>query len=187
MPEPSPAPTPNRAIYGFVIYLLFTTIFIMFVLWAFTPTPVLLYLGLTYLPDKYFALYIPILVLTATTLFAFFIYPSLSLTMTPDIDEERTIRDRYTIVRCQHENCHRKLQRPFVDGWDRAVFCEEHEQSENCPPRQERIVDFCDCSTEMCLLKRDPSHIEKLRAKKMVPAVSDLCITDVSRILYRNK
>ena len=190
MPEPSPAPTPSRDIYGFVIYLLFTSLFVIYVLWAFIPTAIFRYLGLTYLPDKYFPLYIPILVLTATTLFAFFIYPSLSLIMTPDIDDVRTIKDQFTIVRCQHENCNKKIDQPFRDGWERHEFCPEHQDSKsvnkNSSPKR-KIENFCDCRSETCLLFRDPSHTDRLRAKKAVPAVSDLCISDVSRVLYRNK
>lgn len=87
MAEQSPAPSTERSIYGFVVYLLFSTLFVLYVLWAFIPLE--FYentLGITELPNKYFALFIPILVLTATTIFAFCVYPSFSLIMTPDID-----------------------------------------------------------------------------------------------------
>ncbi|KRG00179.1 uncharacterized protein Dwil_GK27656 [Drosophila willistoni] len=88
MPEHSPAPTPHRAIYGFAFYLLFTVLFIVYVAWAFIP----LELGLhSYLPDKYFAVFIPFLILVFAWFFAFLIYPAINLSLTVNVDSIASI------------------------------------------------------------------------------------------------
>jgi len=90
MPEHSPAPMTHRAIYGFVFYLLFLSIFLVYILWAFLPTD---HYGLNNLPDKYFAIFIPMLTLVALSLFSFFIYPSINMSLTPEIDEISSVID----------------------------------------------------------------------------------------------
>lgn len=196
MPEHTPAPTPSRAIYGFCLFLLFKTLFILYVLWAFIPTQFLDGLGLTYLPDKYFALFIPILVLVGLTFFAFLIYPSLALSMMPDVDSVNTITDQYAIVRCQYEfpdrqRCLQKIDRPYGDGWAAKPFCSKHSirvTTASDLRSSVRISNHCDCPDEdRCLLRKDPTHLARLRDRAMVPAVSDLNLGEVSRVLYRKK
>lgn len=123
----TPAPTSARGIYGFVFYLLFSTMFIFYVFWTFVPLTILEdTLGLTYLPDKYFAVIVPILVLVCVTLFAFLIYPSLGLIMTLDVDDPTTIRDRFSIRRCQHREetvCENKLENDYGED---EIFCRDH-------------------------------------------------------------
>lgn len=110
------APTPCRAVYGFAWFLLFKTLFILYLLWALIPEYILEeVLGLTYLPDKYFAMLLPVLVLCALTMFAFLIYPPMNLAMQDNIDNIHTLRDKNTIRRCQHvfemngKRCERKV------------------------------------------------------------------------------
>ncbi len=88
MPEHTPAPTPHRAVYGFAVFLLFKTLLILYLFWAFVPDNFLENsLGLTYLPDKYFAMFLPMVVMMALIFFAFLIYPALNLSMTADVDD----------------------------------------------------------------------------------------------------
>ncbi|KAH8385929.1 phosphatidylinositol N-acetylglucosaminyltransferase subunit P [Drosophila serrata] len=90
MPEHSPAPTPHRAIYGFAFYMLFTVLFITYVAWALLP----LEFGLhSYLPDKYFAVFIPFLLLVFAWFFAFLIYPAINLSMTVNVDAIASVVD----------------------------------------------------------------------------------------------
>lgn len=93
MPEHTPAPTPSRAVYGFVMYLGFKLFFVLFLIWAYIPHSWFEAIGITYLPDRYWALSVPAFLLTILTVFAFFIYPSLGLCMTPDWNDLETIRD----------------------------------------------------------------------------------------------
>ncbi|EDW67009.1 phosphatidylinositol N-acetylglucosaminyltransferase subunit P [Drosophila virilis] len=89
MPEHSPAPTPHRAIYGFAFYILFTVLFFVYVAWAFLPVE----LGLhSYLPDKYFAVFVPVLILVCA-FFAVIIYPAINLSLTPNIDSIASVVD----------------------------------------------------------------------------------------------
>ncbi|ETN60133.1 phosphatidylinositol glycan, class P [Anopheles darlingi] len=192
MPEHTPAPTPGRAIYGFALFLLFKTLFALYVVWAFVPTAVFERLGLTYLPDKYFALFLPILALVAITLFAFLVYPSLALAMTPDVDDRTTVTDSYTIVRCQYQfpdggGCSQRVDDPYSAGWNAKRHCEKHAIRMNeQQPRTVRVANFCDCPYEaMCLLRKDPDYLPTLRRKDPIPAVSDLSLAKVSRALYR--
>lgn len=185
MPEHSPAPTPSRGIYGFVLYLLFSTLFILYILWAFMPDSFFKSIGITELPNKYFALFIPILILTATTFFGFLIYPSMSFIMTPNIDSIHTITDSSAIRRCQIKTsdgiqCDEKIQ--LNSGtWRSENICNDHQE------KKPRIENFCDCvEKEKCLLQIDPQHTEKLNKREnLIKNSGDLDIVEVSRILYK--
>lgn len=90
MPEHTPAPTPHRAVYGFAFYMLFTVLFLVYVTWALLPVEFGLH---SYLPDKYFAVFVPFLVLVFAWFFAFLIYPAINLSMTVDVDSIASVVD----------------------------------------------------------------------------------------------
>lgn len=91
MPEHTPAPTPSRAVYGFGMYLFFKVLFVLYVIWVLVPEEWFFRIGITYMPKRYWALAIPIVFLTFLAMFAFIIYPSLGLIMTPSVDDIRTV------------------------------------------------------------------------------------------------
>ena len=189
MAEQSPAPTASRSIYGFVIYLIFTTLFVLYVLWALIPIDFYESIGITELPNKYFALFLPILILTATTVFAFFVYPSFSLIMTSNIDSINTITDLSAIRRCQRRDvngilCDNKISKPEGNIWDLLTECNQHEN------RETRILDHCDCKDKQkCMLGKNDGYIEQVRRREnsMQSAAGDLDICYVSQILYGKK
>lgn len=188
MPEHSPAPNSARGIYGFVVYLLFTTLFVFYVLWAFIPMSQFNSIGITELPNKYFALFVPILVLTATTLFAFCIYPSISYCMTPNINSIYTITDSHAVKRCQFKNsdgvvCDNKINYDPFDSWEVSEVCEDHQNS-----GFRRISNFCDCvEKDKCMLNSDKNYVEKLSKKEScIQSSADMNLQKVSEILYND-
>lgn len=186
MAEQSPAPTTSRSIYGFVIFLLFSTLFILYVLWAFIPLDFYEnYLGITELPKKYFALFLPILLLTATTLFAFCIYPSFSFIMTPNIDSSNTITDSNSIRRCQHRDsqgvlCDYKIQFDAFGSWKVSTKCDNHQN------REARVSDYCDCTDKSkCMLTTHAGFIEKIRKPEdLIQSSADMDIVQYNQIVY---
>lgn len=189
MAEFQPSPTSSRSIYGFVVFLLFSTLFVLYALWAFIPLE--FYensLGITELPNKYFALFIPILVLTATTLFAFFIYPSFSFIMTSDIDSVNTITDSHAIRRCQRRDsfgvlCDNKILTNINDSWETLTECENHQN------RESKVSNYCDCKDKSkCLLATDAQHIHNIRKRSNhIQNSADLDIFYVNQVLYGNR
>ena len=99
MPEQhNPSPTPERAVYGFILYCLATAAFGLYLIWLLLPEQVLVYIGIgTYLPQKYWAVALPIYFSVAFFLFVFIVYPSLGLLITPRIQDLRNITDEFTL------------------------------------------------------------------------------------------
>lgn len=198
MPEHTPAPTPHRAVYGFALFLSFKTLLVIYLFWAFVPDHILEnQLGLTYLPNKYFAIMLPVLVLTGLMFFAFLIYPAWNLSITNDIDDKFTIRDNYSIRRCQFINvsgklCDRKITFSANDGWATELFCDLHKNGKTGDEDEivtnNKIKDFCDCSDKSkCMLATHSGHVQMLLKRKTVPCVCDLDISVVCRKLFRQQ
>jgi hypothetical protein len=151
------------------------------------PNEILEHFGITELPNKYFALFIPPLVLTATTLFAFFIYPSLRFIMTPNMNSINTITDSSAVYRCKHKTndeivCDEKIivhKLPWNNFGEWT--CDKHDEH-----RASRIKNYCDCvEKDKCLLNNDKLYVDKLRKKQNeIQNASDLQIWNVSEVLY---
>lgn len=200
MSEPTPSPTPSRAVYGYAWHLFFKTGFILYIFWAFLPENILEdVLGLTYLPNKYFALCIPITVVSAV-MYSFLIYPLSNLAMQDDCNDPHTIFDDRTIKRCSFvdgsnkKRCEQKVNRKSemtqtaYNVWDFEEFCEEHGGDDEAADEDEvnaRRNAFCDCiNRENCRLEKNPNHLRTLYNRATVPSMVDLDISSVSRHLY---
>ena len=94
----NPSPTPERAVYGFILYCLATAAFGLYLIWLLLPVEILENIGIGYyLPQKYWAVALPIYFSVAFFLFVFIVYPSLGLLSTPRIQDVRNITDEFTL------------------------------------------------------------------------------------------
>jgi len=88
----SPSPTPERAIYGFVMYLFSMILIAVYLVWALIPEEMLDSIGLTYFPNKHWALSAPVFMVSA-----FFsvpvVYSALTLLNTKPLNSITTITD----------------------------------------------------------------------------------------------
>lgn len=62
MSEHTPSPNPARGIYGFALFLCSFLIGVVYFVWALVPDRHLNSIGLYYLPDKYWAIAIPLVI-----------------------------------------------------------------------------------------------------------------------------
>lgn len=98
----TPAPLPVRGIYGYVLYVSCYVGLALYLVWAYVPNCWLEAAGVTYLPNKYWAISIPVYVLTAVLLFATCLYPGYIFLATPLLDSQSTLTDKYTVYK--HKN-----------------------------------------------------------------------------------
>lgn len=96
--EPKNTPAPHRAIYGFVVWLFSYVFLTLYMVWAFIPDEWLHSFGLTYLPQKYWAVAIPAYFFTGLLLFGFIIYPSINLLITPQLEDLRLVQEKSITV-----------------------------------------------------------------------------------------
>ena len=97
-PAPTPlvsAPAPDRKhIYGFVAWIAIHILYSLFLLWSYLPVQIMHDLGVTYHPDKHWALALPCFVLVSlfTTLV---FYASYTLIQLPPLESMNTIIDEH--------------------------------------------------------------------------------------------
>ncbi|CAG8506076.1 23320_t:CDS:2, partial [Racocetra persica] len=86
------AKTPTYEYYGFVLYLLSFIAFAIYLLWAYLPKEILESLGITYYPDRYWALALPVWSFVLV-LFIFVAFISINFLNTAPLDSFNTITD----------------------------------------------------------------------------------------------
>lgn len=88
--------SPTAEVYGFVMWVTSIIAFILFLIYAFVPVPILHSIHFTYYPDKYWACAIPAYA-CVTYMTAFFANILYIHWKTPPLDSFHSIRDEYSI------------------------------------------------------------------------------------------
>ena len=87
----------SAALYGFVAWVAIHICFSIFLMWAYTPDRYLISLGVTYFPDKHWALALPCWSLVSLLSFTC-LYATYNAMRRPDLESLSNIVDEYTRV-----------------------------------------------------------------------------------------
>lgn len=129
----SPSPTPERAVYGFVFYLASFVCFAVYVIWAYIPDPWLHCIGLTYWPQKYWAVAVPVYI-CMTIILAFVAYTGLILLKTAPITDVSTITDDKAVYSSEFDknpDCLPPLQDLDISTVNRLLYNEDNLSKKN--------------------------------------------------------
>lgn len=90
-----PPPTLNLEVYGFALWIGTAVSYVIYLLWAFLPEPILHAAGVFYYPRKYWAIALPAFVCVAF-LCLFLFYISFNIAHTNPLDSIFTLTDRFS-------------------------------------------------------------------------------------------
>jgi len=85
-------------LYGFVSWILSAFVFILYLCWAFIPNEYLNEFGMYYIPDKYYAIALP-LWLGVTIFTVHSLYIALCIYSTPDVNSYEVLQDKHSILK----------------------------------------------------------------------------------------
>ncbi|KAI8989442.1 PIG-P-domain-containing protein, partial [Pilobolus umbonatus] len=85
--------------YGFGLYLSSFVVFIIYIIWAYVPDEILHSLGISYYPNRYWALAIPTWIMTLVW-FIFISFMAINLMNTAPFDSYDCITDEHANIMC---------------------------------------------------------------------------------------
>ena len=100
--EASPAPSASRAVYGFVMWLVSHLCLLLYLVWALVPHSYLELAGLEFLPQKYWAVAVPIYLSVCFFCLVFIVYPCLGMLVTPSLGDLTLVTDGHRVGHPQH-------------------------------------------------------------------------------------
>ena len=103
----TPAPQPERAIYGFFLLSAAIISFTIYCLISFLPTPILGHFGWDYLPDKYWSIAVPAYTVVCI-LMVVPIYLALNIGQTNEPSSINSLTDEYTLHNNTRQNSDRQ-------------------------------------------------------------------------------
>ena len=87
----------STEVYGFALWMGAAVAYVMYLVWAFTPEMTLQAMGITYYPDRYWALGAPAMFIMVYTLSSL-VYLAINLRATPDFSDSATWHDPHSVV-----------------------------------------------------------------------------------------
>ncbi|XP_067948899.1 phosphatidylinositol N-acetylglucosaminyltransferase subunit P-like [Watersipora subatra] len=117
-----PGPDPTRAVHGFVIYLAGYIVFGVFIVWAYVPPSLLHSIGLTYWPQRYWAVVIPVYATCAGVVF-FIVVAGYNLLCVEPLDSIHCIQDTADILPSTPENDSPRTSIPKIQDISIDTYC----------------------------------------------------------------
>lgn len=114
MTEHSPSQTAERAIYGFVLYLSSWVCLGLYIIWAYIPDKWLHAIGLTYWPQKYWAIAAPTY-LCVLGVFCLVFYVARNFMITKPLNSCHTISDEFSRFLPSGDHLHKDSIPPISD------------------------------------------------------------------------
>lgn len=104
-PEHSPAPDPERAIYGFFLLILSIIFLFLYIILSYLPYEWLNNIGLTYLPQKYWYIALPSYIVVAA-IYVLSIYTVINMQMVNNYNSFNNIKDEASVYKHNHHQQH---------------------------------------------------------------------------------
>ena len=172
----TPAPMPGRSYYGFLLYIFGWTGIVIYLIWALVPHYYLNQIGITYLPQQYWAIAFPSLLIAGVLCFILLVYPGLNMLLSVPPHDIRTLVDDKTIRMESYSKVDFYIPKYFThlynDHLEEKTYIDRISKDNSQYINKSPILLF---DTE-----------ENLKNPVSVPPVFDLRISDVCHILYRN-
>uniref|UniRef100_A0A2P2HWT4 Phosphatidylinositol N-acetylglucosaminyltransferase subunit P-like n=1 Tax=Hirondellea gigas TaxID=1518452 RepID=A0A2P2HWT4_9CRUS len=191
-PNQTPAPTPGRSYYGFLLYILGWLGILCYLIWAVVPHCYLHQVGITYIPQRYWAVAIPSLLIGGVLFFITLVYPGINLMLTVPPHDMRNLEDDQTIRRESYSDQDFYLPK-LMQNKKYMLYRHRKSCSKQSDKSEENIFKNNQSSIKSKQFKK-PTVYNRMKESKQkqsnyasVPPVYDLQISEVCHVLYGGK